>query len=84
MEYKVLIRLYVPEIEENYEIFIPINKTIGQLTTLLNKLINNISGNIYPIKETIKLYNRRTFEEYDINTIVRNTDIKNGTELVIK
>ena len=84
MEYKVLIRLYVPEIEENYEIFIPINKTIGQITILLNKLINNISGNVYPIKENIKLYNRRTFEEYDINKIVRTTDIKNGTELVIK
>lgn len=84
MEYKVLIRLYIPEIEENYEIFIPINKTIGQLTRLLNKLINNISGNIYPIKENIKIYNRRTFEEYDVNKIVRNTDIKNGTELVIK
>ena len=36
MEYKVLIRIYVPEIEENYEIYIPINKTVYQTITTFN------------------------------------------------
>ena len=43
MEYKVLIRLYIPEIEQNYEIYIPINKTISQVLVMLNKLVTNIS-----------------------------------------
>ena len=29
MEYKVLIKLYVPEIEKTYDMYIPINKTIS-------------------------------------------------------
>ena len=41
MDYKVLIRLYVPEIEQNYEVYIPINKTISQVLILLNKLVKS-------------------------------------------
>lgn len=84
MEYKVLIRLYVPEIEQNYEVYIPINKTISQILVLLNKLVNNVSGETYPIKNDLKLYNRRTFEQYPLDSVIRNTNIRNGTELVMK
>lgn len=82
MEYKVLIKLFVPEIEETYELYIPINKTIGEIITLLNQSINSISGT-YPIKQTIELSNRRTNMSYDQNVLIRNTDIRNGTELVM-
>ena len=84
MEYKVLIRLYVPEIEQNYEVYIPINKTLSQVLVLLNKLVNNVSGETYPIKNNLKLYNRRTFEQYQLDSVIRNTNIRNGTELVMK
>lgn len=83
MEYKVLIKLYVPEIEQSYEVYIPINKTISQVIVLLNKLVSNVSGESYPIKQNLKLYNRRTFEHYNIESVIRNTNIKNGTELVM-
>lgn len=84
MDYKVLIRLYVPEIEQNYEVYIPINKTVSQVLILLNKLVNNVSGEAYPIKNNLKIYNRRTFEQYKLESVIRNTNIKNGTELVIE
>lgn len=84
MEYKVLIRLYVPEIEQNYEVYIPINKTISQVLVLLNKLVNSVSNEAYPIKNDLTLYNRRTFEQYNLDSIIRNTNIRNGTEIVMK
>lgn len=84
MEYKVLIRLYVPEIEQSYEVYIPINKTVSQVLMQLNKLVNNASGEAYPVKTNLKLYNRRTFEQYQLDTVIRNTNIRNGTELVMK
>ena len=84
MEYKVLIRLYVPEIEQNYEVYIPINKSLSQVLVLLNKLVNNVSGETYAIKNNLKLYNRRTFEQYQLDSVIRNTNIRNGTELVMK
>ncbi len=84
MEYKVLIKLYVPEIEQSFEMYIPINKTVSQVVILLNKLINNITNGVYPIKKNIYLYNRRIIETYDMSAVIRNTDIRNGTELVIR
>ena len=64
MQYKVLIKLYVPEVEESYEAYIPINKTI------------------YTVNKTLKLYNRYTGMLYDYTKIVRDTDIRNGSQLV--
>lgn len=82
MEYKVLIKLFVPEIEEYFELFVPINKTIGELTILLNQAISDLSG-VYPIKPRVELWNRRTNMYYSYGLLVRDTDIKNGTELVM-
>lgn len=82
MKYKVLIKLYVPEIEEVYEMYIPINKTIGEISVLLSKLIHDLSK-VYPIKNNLCLCNRHSGIIYERNHQIINTDIRNGTELVI-
>ena len=82
MEYKVLIKLFVPEIEESYEMYIPINKTIGEISRSLNQLVNNLSG-IYPAPKNVFLYNRHNNTLYSRNLLIRETDIRNGTELVL-
>lgn len=82
MEYKVLIKLFVPEIEETYEMYIPINKSIGEISELLCKLVNDLSK-VYPIKKNSSLCNRHTGIIYEKQAIIRNTDIRNGTQLVI-
>ena len=82
MDYKILIRLFVPEINEIYELYIPINKYIGDITVSLNKIVNDLSK-IYPLKENVFLCNRRTGEIYKKNMAIRQTDIRNGTELVM-
>lgn len=82
MEFKVLIKLFVPEIEEEYEMFIPINKTIGEISELLCKMIHDISK-IYPIRYNSSLCNRNTGRIYEKDILVRETDIKNGTEIIL-
>ena len=84
MDYKVLVKVYVPEIEQDFEMYVPINKTVSQVLILLNKLINNITNEVYPIKQYIRLYNRRTFQVYNMETAIRDTDIRNGSEIVIE
>lgn len=82
MEYKVLIKLFVPEIEEIYEMYIPINKTIGEISELLTKIVNDLSK-VYPVKQNACLCNRYTGVIYEKTNLIRNTDIRNGTEIVI-
>ena len=42
MNNKVLVKLYVPTLEEQYDIWIPINKKIYNVIELLTKTINEI------------------------------------------
>lgn len=81
MQYKVLIKLYVPEVEEIYEAYIPINKTVYTVSLLLGDLIRTHSKEISNDK-SIKLYNRYTGAQYDYTKIIRDTDIRNGSQLV--
>lgn len=82
MEYKVLIKLYLPEIEESYEAYIPLYKTVAEVSGLLNQMAHSMAD-IFPILPTTLLYNRRTGVLYDQATLIVDTDIRNGTELVM-
>lgn len=83
MEYKVLIKLFVPEIEQSYELYIPVNKTVLQVSKLLNLILQDITSNVYPIKEDIHLANHRTGKLYKKENYIRDTDIRNGSQIII-
>ena len=83
MKNKVLVELIVPEIEESYDIYIPINKKIGSIINLLSKAIFELSDGEYINNNRSFLYNSDTGEKYDINVIVKDTNIRNGTKIVL-
>ena len=83
MKDKIFIELIVPDIEEIYNIYIPINKRIGNIIKLLNKAIYELTDGVFIGTNKIGLYNRETGVKYDINKLVRETDIRNGTVLVL-
>lgn len=82
MEDKILVTLVVPMIEKKYEVFLPANKKIGEIITLLSKGLTDVSNGYYIITNKEKLYNRVTGKEYNNNQILKNTDIIQGTWLV--
>lgn len=82
MEYKVLVLILVPEIEKKFEIYLPVNRTIGDVLRYINKLINENTSGIFPLKNNAALCNRFTNEVYSFNKYIRDTDIRNGTQLV--
>lgn len=83
MEYKVLVNIFVPEIEQSFEFYIPVNKHIEAVIKIINKAIADITFDQYPVKDNLQFCNRRTGQIYDNGYYVRNTDIKNGTQLVL-
>lgn len=80
---KVLVKLYVPIIEEQYDVWIPINKKVYIVINLLAKTVNELSGGYYKPHSMPMLYDRTTGEPYDINLNVKENKIKNGTELIL-
>ena len=82
MDYKVFIKLLVPEIEKSYELYIPINRTVRDVCNLINKLVNEDTNGAFPIKQDVVLCNRYRAVFYSYETYIRDTDIRNGSQLV--
>ena len=83
MENKVLVELYVPCIEKKYEIFLPIGKRVGEIVLLISEGLEEMSSNYYQKKETETLYTRITGKQYAMNQLLKNTDIRNGSQLIL-
>ena len=80
---KVLVELIVPEIDKTYQIYLPINKKIGNIINLLNEAIFELSNGELPQSKSNSLYNVDTLEMYLSDTLLINTNIRNGTRLVL-
>lgn len=81
MKNKVLIKLIVPDIDETYDIFLPINKKVGEIVILITKSINE--HELLALPNNKVLYNRSTGKNYEPNDLISNTDIRNGTSLIL-
>ena len=79
---KVNVDLIVPSIGERYNLFIPVNKTIGELIVILNNSINEMTG-CFPITNNLSLMDVTNMTLYDINVEVINSGIKNGSVLAL-
>ena len=79
---KVNVDLIVPSIGERYNIFIPVNKSIGEVIVILNNTINNMTG-YYPISNKLSILDVMENKIYSINDTVKNAGIKNGTILAL-
>lgn len=80
---KILIKLYVPSIEERYDIKIPLNKKVSDVITLLIKAIDEFCGGVYKPEQIPHLYNLLTEEMIDTDVKVRDAKIKNGMQLIL-
>lgn len=69
--------------KKSYDVYIPINKTVGTVKSLIEKGLSELTDNIYtPTKET-NFYSKDTGIIYDINQTVRNTDLQNGSKIIL-
>jgi len=83
MKNKVLIELIVPEIDERYNLYIPINKKVGNVIVLLNRAVKEFSNGNFQGTEKTSIYNFTTGEKYSVNVLIRETDIRNGSTIIL-
>lgn len=80
---KLLVQLYLPLLEKEYDLFIPINKRVGTVKQLIEKSLSEGNDIDYIIKENTNLYSKDTGLPYDVQLLIKDTDIKNGSKLVL-
>ena len=82
-ENKVLVKVIVPELDKSYDVFIPINRKIGNIIGLLNKSISDMNEDCFEISNKRCLYNRYTGTRYNFNNLLYETDIRNDSVLIL-
>ena len=79
---KVMVEVYVPILENKYNVFIPVNKNIQAVIQLLNKAIYEMTNGVYSMKSSL-LCDKETGNIFDLNKNVKDAGIKNGTKLIL-
>ncbi len=79
----VFVKIVVPEIDKSFDVYLPVNKKIGNIINLLNSSISEVTSGEFPISNNNKLYNSKTLERYVSNILLYNTTIRNGSVLIL-
>ena len=83
MNNKILIGIEIPLIEKRYDVFIPINKKLGTIKTLLEQALVELTDKAYKPNEEANFYSKETGNLYDVNKTVRDTDLRNGSRILL-
>lgn len=83
MKNKILIELVVPILEKSYDVYIPVNRKVGNTIELLQKSISEMSGGYFKETSQTALYSSLTGDRYPIDIQIRATDIRNGSRVIL-
>ena len=80
---KYLVDVYLPASGEHFDVFLPVNKLIGDAISLLVDIIAPLSGNSFEGTADTILINAADGHVYDFNTTVFDAGIRNSTKLIL-
>lgn len=83
MHNKILIVLEVPSIEKKYNVFLPINKKISNIILLLTKAVSELTSGGYIIRGNECLYNKMNGSKYDNEVYLKDSDLTNGSTVIL-
>lgn len=83
MNNKIIVDIFVPSLNETYNLFIPVNKTVGEVILLVNKTLNEFTEGAFPISNNLSLINLNTGVLYNTEYSIKNNKIENGSRLVL-
>ncbi len=80
---KILVSVYALAIDEEYDMFIPINEKVSNIIELIQNTIKELSGNYYQVNPKAFLYNSIDGAIINNNNIVKLSGLKNGARLLL-
>jgi len=83
MKNKVLVKVYVPSIDEEYEIYIPTNETIKKVLELIVKSVYELSDSNLDQESKHYILDPATSVTYTNEQIIRDTNINNSKKIIL-
>ncbi len=81
MNNKILLNILISEISTSYDVFIPINITVSELNTLLKQSISELAE--YNFDNKARIYYQDNGNEIDASLIIKNTNLRNGSKIIL-
>lgn len=83
MNNKVLVKLIVPELSYSCDVYLPVNEVVWKIKRMLLKVISDFTK--VDVEQNLEciLLNKKTCEAYNNNDVIIQTNIRNGTELLL-
>lgn len=83
MNNKVLVKFYLLELDSDFDVFIPVNELVWKIKKLVLKSASDLTNVMEINQKEYVLLNKDTCEVYHNNSVVIDTNIRNGTELYL-
>ena len=80
---KVLVTVNVPSLERKFDMFIPVNRKVHSVVKMIKMSLFELSMGSFVVDNKYLLYNGETGQSYDMNVLIRDTDIRNGSSIII-
>lgn len=82
MDFRVYVIIEVPILDKKYDLFVPVDRRIHDIISSIVASDDDLSKGYFKDKK-INLYNKSTGQLYDLNLIIKNSNIKMGTRLIL-
>lgn len=83
MKNKINVNIFVPTLNETYNLFIPVNKTVGEVVKLVSTAINELTEGEYPISNNLSLIDLDSGVSYNFEFSIKDNKVKNGSRLAL-
>ena len=83
MKNKVLVKLYVPELDYSTDIFLPVNEVMWKVKIMVIQSIYDMTSGALNKDKRYLMVNKDTSVVYQSNQVLIDTDIRNATEIIL-
>ena len=83
IENKVLVSVNVPILENKYDIYFPVNRKMSNVIKMIKVSLFELSQGTFDVNANYVLYNKEYGEPYDMNMLVRESNIRNGSNVIL-
>lgn len=80
---KILVEVFVPVLENSYDIFIPVQSMMYDILDLIKKALTEMSGGRFKANEDTVICSRENGAILNINLSVVELELKNGSKLML-
>ena len=81
---KFLITVIIPTAEMEFDVYVPNSKKVGVIKKFILEAVADLTDGVYRRSiDEVRMIDRKTSIEYDNNMFVKDTNIKNGTKLIL-